>query len=57
MDEDGQGSRLRTLVGLGLVIVAVLGVLFVVRELRRAAAVEECLASGRRNCVPVATNG
>lgn len=46
-------SPWRTLVGLGLVVALIVGVLFVMQQLRHAAAIQDCVASGRRNCVPV----
>ena len=53
-DEDGgSGSPLRALVGLGLAVVLILGVLFVMQQLRHAAAIQDCVASGRSNCAPI----
>ena len=48
-------SPWRTLVGLGLVVVLIVGALFVMRQLRHAAALQDCVASGRRNCAPIDT--
>ena len=45
-------SPWRTLVGLGLVVALVVGVLFVMQQLRHAAALQDCFASGRRDCAP-----
>lgn len=54
MAEDNEkGSALRTLVGLGLIAVLILAMLFVMKELRHAAAIQDCVASGRTNCVPI----
>jgi hypothetical protein len=33
--------------------VLIVGVLFVMHELQHASAVQDCLASGRRDCVPI----
>jgi hypothetical protein len=55
-DEDQQGSPLRAVAGLGLILVLILGVLFVMQQLRHAAAVQDCVASGRTNCVPITSN-
>jgi hypothetical protein len=55
-DEDQQGSPLRAVAGLGLILVLILGVLFVMQQLRHAAAVQDCVASGRTNCVPITPN-
>jgi hypothetical protein len=54
-DDEGGGSRspLRALVGLGLAAVLILGVLFVMQQLRHSAAIQDCLASGRSNCAPI----
>lgn len=48
-------SPWRTLAGLGLIVVLILGVLFVMQQLRHAATIQDCVASGRRNCVPIDT--
>ena len=54
MAEDDQGgSKLRAVVGLGLIVVLIVGVLFVVQQLRHASAIQDCVASGRTNCAPV----
>ena len=52
-EDDPKGSRLRAVVGLGLIVALVVGVLFVMQQLRSAAAVQDCVASGRTNCVPI----
>jgi cell division septal protein FtsQ len=52
-ENDQKGSAVRKLVGLGLILVLVLGSLFVMQQLRHAAAIQDCVASGRRNCVPI----
>ncbi|WP_428485406.1 hypothetical protein [Rhodopila sp.] len=46
-------SPLRALVGLGLIVVLILGVLFVMQQLRHASAIQDCVASGRSNCAPI----
>jgi hypothetical protein len=48
-----QGGPLRVVVGLGLIVVLILGMLFVVQQLRHAAAIQDCVASGRTNCAPI----
>ena len=53
MEDDQRGSALRAVVGLALVVVLILGVLFVVQQLRHAAAIQDCVASGRTNCAPI----
>lgn len=54
-DDDQKGSALRKVVGLGLIVMLILGALFVVEQLRHAAAIQDCLASGRTNCAPIAS--
>ena len=46
-EDEQEGSPLRAVVGLGLIVVLILGVLFVMHELRHAAAMQDCVASGR----------
>ncbi len=54
MAEDEQkSSPLRAIVGLGLILVLILGVLFVMQQLRHASAIQDCVASGRTNCAPI----
>jgi hypothetical protein len=56
MAEDGpKGGALRAVVGLGLIVMLILGVLFVMQQLRHAAAIQDCVASGRSNCAPITT--
>jgi cell division septal protein FtsQ len=52
-DDDPPRSPLRALIGLGLVVVLILGVLFVMQQLRHASAIQDCVASGRTNCAPI----
>ena len=52
-EDDDRRSPLRAAVGLGLLLALILGVLFVVGQLRHAAAIQDCVASGRTNCAPV----
>ena len=51
--EEKRGSPLRALVGLGLIVVLIVGVLFVMQQLRHAASIQDCVASGRTNCAPI----
>jgi len=55
--EAGSGSPLRAVVGLGLMVVLILGVLFVIQQLRHAATIQDCVASGRTNCAPISGTG
>jgi hypothetical protein len=52
-EHDQKGSAIRTLVGLALIVVLILGMLFVVQQLRHATAIQDCVASGRTNCAPI----
>jgi hypothetical protein len=56
-EDDGGGSPLRAVVALVLVVVLILGVLFIMQQLRRASAIQDCVASGRTNCAPIAAGG
>jgi hypothetical protein len=55
-DDEQKNSPLRALVGLGLIVVLIVGVLFVMQQLRHAAAIQDCVSSGRTNCVPIESN-
>jgi hypothetical protein len=54
-DDEQKSSPLRAVVGLGLIAVLILGVLFVMQQLRHASAIQDCIASGRSNCAPIAS--
>jgi len=54
--EDEPVSPLRALAGLLLVAVLIVAVLFVMRELRSAARMQDCVASGRTNCAQIDQN-
>lgn len=65
MREDGakdevqnrQASRnIRLMVILVLFVVGIIASLFVTSELRKSAAMQDCLASGRTNCAPIETS-
>ncbi|WP_428492819.1 hypothetical protein [Rhodopila sp.] len=51
-DHDGRSPR-RAAVGLALLLALIVGVLFVVQQLRHSAAIQDCVASGRTNCAPI----
>ncbi len=53
MNDQPAHSPWRSVVALALVIVLLGGVWFVMRELRRSAALQDCFASGRTNCVRI----
>ena len=56
MSEEPSNNRLRSLVGLALDHDR-LSVWFVLNELRRSAALQDCYASGRRDCVTIDGTG
>jgi hypothetical protein len=56
-EENPKGGPLRAVVGLGLIVALILGVLFVMQQLRHAAAIQDCVASGRTNCAPITSSG
>jgi cell division septal protein FtsQ len=49
-DGSHQGSPLRALIGLGLIVALIVGVLVIMQQLQHAAAIQDCVASGRSNC-------
>ena len=54
VDEDAPSrGPLRAVVGLVLIVMMIGGGLFVMQRLRSAAAIQDCVASGRTNCVPI----
>ncbi|HEY0185030.1 MAG TPA: hypothetical protein VGC09_19690 [Rhodopila sp.] len=52
-EDEPKGGPLRAVVGLGLLLALIVGVLFVVQQLRHAAAIQDCVSSGRTNCAPI----
>ena len=57
MSEEPSNNRLRSLVGLALLAALFAGGWFVLNELRRSAALQDCYASGRRDCVTIDGTG
>jgi hypothetical protein len=51
-DEPGVSSR-RALIGLLAFVLAIVAVLFIVQQLRSAARIQDCVASGRTNCATI----
>jgi hypothetical protein len=45
------------LIGLGVIVLLVLGGLWLMHVLGDASATQDCIASGRTNCAPVAATG
>ena len=56
-DEEPTGGPLRAVVGLALIAALIVGVLFVMQQLRHAAGVQDCVASGRTNCAAITSEG
>ncbi len=60
-DEPGQprvpDPRWGALVGLLITLLLVLGGMFLVRVLGRAARLQDCVMSGRTNCAPIESSG
>ena len=57
MSEERPDTRMRSLVGLVVVVALFSGVWYVMTALRQSAALENCYASGRRDCVTIDSNG
>ena len=57
MTDQPQSARWRSLVVLVLVAALFAGVWFVMAQLRRSAALQDCYASGRTNCVTIDSTG
>jgi hypothetical protein len=56
-DDDAPPSNRGALLALGVVALLILGGLWLTHVLGGAAATQDCLASGRTNCAPVAAPG
>lgn len=56
-DNDGPGGPWRALVGLALIVALGVGALLIMQQLRHAAAIQDCVASGRWNCAPIDLSG
>jgi hypothetical protein len=55
MPDDPKGGPLRAIVGLGLIALLIVGMLFIMQQLRHVTALQDCVASGRTNCAPIAS--
>ncbi len=51
--EGGERSRAGAVIGLVVILVLVVAAVYVVNALRKESNLEDCLMSGRRNCVPI----
>ncbi|MGE0221679.1 MAG: hypothetical protein AB7F35_09220 [Acetobacteraceae bacterium] len=54
---DVHGPPWRALVGLLAAVALIAAALLIVSELRRVAAIQDCVASGRTNCAPIESSG
>ena len=57
MTEPPPHARLRSLVGFVLLAALFAGCWFVMSELRQSSRLQDCYASGRRDCVTIDSNG
>jgi hypothetical protein len=55
-DDDPPSQPHRALIGLLAVVALVAGVVFVMYRLHQASALQDCMASGRTNCMPIETH-
>lgn len=53
-DNDPGSNPHRALIGLVVIVAMIVGVLFIVHQLNQAAQIQDCVASGRTNCAPIA---
>jgi len=54
---DGDGSRRGALVALAVVVALIIAAVLLTRRLHRDAAMQDCVASGRRDCLVVDAGG
>ena len=54
-DEPEEGSRRAALLALLVIAALVVGGVFLWDELARVSSLQDCVAQGRTNCVPIAT--
>jgi hypothetical protein len=55
-DDDDHGGPNRSLVGLIIVLVLVVGGYFLVQKLKAMSELQDCVMSGRSNCAPIDTS-
>jgi hypothetical protein len=55
-DSDGGGPRWRTMIGLLAIVVCLLLGVFVWHKVAQMGALQDCVASGRRDCLQVPTS-
>ena len=54
-DDEPEPSRRGAVVAVAVIVVAILAVIFVVRQLHQASVIQDCVMSGRTNCAPIQT--
>ena len=55
-DDDRDSGPLRgPLIMLVVLVVAIAGTVFIMHRIHDASAIQDCVASGRTNCAPIAT--
>jgi hypothetical protein len=52
-DDDGEARRTAALMGFVVILLLAIAGVILVRELRKEAALEDCLMAGRHNCAPI----
>jgi hypothetical protein len=52
-DDEPQPSRRGAVVAVAVIVVAILAVIFVVRQLHQASVIQDCVMSGRTNCAQI----
>jgi xanthine/uracil permease len=55
-DDEPPSHPQRALIGLVAVLAMIAGVVFVMYKLHQASALQDCLASGRTNCMQITTH-
>ncbi len=56
-DGNGDGSRRGALVALAVIAALIVGAVLLVQRLHRDAALQDCVASGRRDCMVIDSGG
>lgn len=54
-DDEPEPSRRGALVAIAVIAVAILAVIFIVRQLHQAAVIQDCVMAGRTDCARIET--
>jgi hypothetical protein len=54
-DDEPQPSRRAAVVAVAVIVLAIVAVIFVVRQLHQASVIQDCVMSGRTNCAQIQT--